>query len=227
MRKLLLLLLIRTIFGLLRFTWRFDEEAFPVDPSDNETELKSFSVESTKIKKFKPVVFAHWHGDEWPLLGAFAGRNMAVLVSESSDGSLMSSFLQKLGFVVARGSSSKGAVKGFLSLLRLIRKEKVPLVSLAVDGPRGPRHVPKEGVFGLAKAFGGGIVVATVAMSRAWTFEKSWSKAQVPKPFARLAVRYEFIPAQQLEEASVDEKQEILVKAFARGQGRAETALQH
>lgn len=207
------------IFRLLRATWRIDEEDFPVELE----EIQGPRISSAD--RAKPIVFAHWHGDEWPLLGAFAGRNMAVLVSESQDGSVMSSFLRSLGFVVVRGSSSKGAVRGFLSLLRVIRKRRVPLVSLAVDGPRGPRHVPKEGVFGLEKAFGGGIVVASVALSNAWTFSKSWSRAQVPKPFSKVLVRFEHVSEDRLKSASSEMKQELLLNAFKVGQGRAEEDL--
>lgn len=214
-RRFALVVLIGTVFRLLRWTWRFDEEAFPVEAE---------SIESKKESK-KPIVFAHWHGDEWPLLGAFAGRHMAVLVSESEDGTVMSSLLQRLGFEVVRGSSSRGAVKGFLSLLRVIRKKKIPMVSLAVDGPRGPRHVPKEGVFGLAKAFGGGIVVASVALSDAWTFSKSWSKARLPKPFSRVVVRYAVVDAEALAASSAQKKQELFLDAFKDGLKRAEEAL--
>jgi hypothetical protein len=185
LKNTLLLILISFVFRCLRRTWRIDEEAFP-----EQSELARTLGH--------PIIFAHWHGDEWPLVGTFAGRPMAVLVSESQDGSLMTSFLKGLGFTVVRGSSSKGAVRGFLGLVRTVKRKKVPLVSLAVDGPRGPRHEPKDGVFALAKAFKGGIVVGSMASSNSWVFSKSWSQAEVPKFFSKIVVRYEYLSPDSL-----------------------------
>lgn len=177
LKRFLVSFFVEMLFRLLRLTWRIKESELP-------------AIVKTKQLAGETVTYAHWHQDEWALLGAFAGREMAVLVSDSADGSAMARVLENLGFRVLRGSSSRNAVRGFLQLIRAVRKEKLSSVSLAVDGPRGPRFEPKEGIVKLAEAFGGVLIVGAAAADRAWVFHKSWSQAFVPKPFARISVAY-------------------------------------
>jgi lysophospholipid acyltransferase (LPLAT)-like uncharacterized protein len=111
-----------------------------------------------------------------------------VLVSHSRDGAAMARFLEFMGFHVSRGSSSRGAVSGFLGLLKSIKRSRDPekLVTLAVDGPRGPRRRAKNGIFKLAEVLDGEILSVSISADRAWVFKRSWSKAFLPKPFARV-----------------------------------------
>lgn len=169
--------LVEILFRILSKTWRIQEEPYPKEALDYQAKGNS-------------LVCAHWHQDEWALLAVFAGRNMAVLVSESEDGSAMARLLSRMGLRVLRGSSSKSAVRGFLQLLRTVKREKIEAVSLAVDGPRGPRHEPKEGIVKLGEVLGGPLMMGAAVADRAWVFHRSWSQAFVPKPFARVVITY-------------------------------------
>jgi len=170
------------LYKVLGWTWRTTEDAFPSEALE-------------RIAQGKPVVFAHLHGDEWALLHYFSGRPMSVLVSHSEDGSLMAEFIRKLGFRVLRGSSSKGAVEGFLGLLRSIKKNPSSYVSLAVDGPRGPRGKPKPGIMKLSEALHSPILVVGAEATTKWIFKNSWSQAFIPKLFSRVHVSYRLLEA--------------------------------
>jgi len=167
--------LLAILYRLLSFTWRKTSEPYPQKILD-------------AIRDGKPYVGAHFHEDEWSLAAFYLDVHPNVLVSHSRDGTLMTHFLTKLGFHVARGSSSRGAVAGFLALLRMVKESTDPekLVTLAVDGPRGPRRRAKNGVFKLADVLDGEILTASVAADRSWVFKRSWSNAFLPKPFARV-----------------------------------------
>lgn len=134
----------------------------------------------------KPFILAHWHGDELTLIHLAKRYRIATLSSKSKDGSIMSFVLQRLGARVVRGSSSRGAVSGLLSLMKLIRKGYNS--SFAVDGPKGPRHKPKPGILETSKNLKAPIICGGSASDRAWTFEKAWNKAFLPKPFARVCI---------------------------------------
>jgi lysophospholipid acyltransferase (LPLAT)-like uncharacterized protein len=60
--------------------------------------------------------------------------------------------------------------------------------SMAVDGPKGPLHKVKPGVFELSRLGKARIVPVGAASSRSIVFHKSWNKARLPKPFARVAI---------------------------------------
>ncbi|MBS1984557.1 MAG: DUF374 domain-containing protein [Bdellovibrionales bacterium] len=169
--------LISILFHLLKSTWRLDEEDLPA-------EVKG------RLERGEPVVFAHFHEDEWAMLAFYSHRQMNVLVSLSADGGVMAAFLERLGYQVSRGSSSKGGATGLLQLIRSVKANANRAVSLAVDGPRGPRRRAKNGVFKLAESLNAPIVSGAAVAAHPIIFKKSWSKAFVPLPFSRVKLVY-------------------------------------
>lgn len=134
-------------------------------------------------------VFAHWHGDELLMLKMGQFRKMAVMASRSRDGELMKRVLELLGFQVVRGSSSRGGAGGLKGLLDLMKKADCP-TSLAVDGPRGPLHEVKPGIFALAQKTGKAIVPTAGYASHKIVFKKSWNQCFLPLPFSKCVVVY-------------------------------------
>lgn len=173
------------LFWLLRMTWRLEEDPLPEEVH-------------ARLKAGQPVVFAHFHEDEWAMLAFYARREMTVLVSLSEDGGIMTRFLERLGYRVFRGSSSRGGASGLLQMIRGVRDRSVGGVSMAVDGPRGPRRRVKKGVFKLAESLEAPIVSGGAMATRPLIFKRSWSKAFVPLPFSR--VRLSYAPLTRVED---------------------------
>lgn len=143
------------------------------------------------LAKRSPVVLAHWHGDEIPLIALTKRYRIATITSTSKDGEMMNTVLHLLGAETVRGSSTRGAVNALKGLIRLAREGFN--TSFAVDGPKGPIHVVKPGVFEVSRLIsssGGHIFAAGLACDRKWTFEKAWNKAYLPKPFAKIVVQW-------------------------------------
>ncbi len=132
----------------------------------------------------QPMVLAHWHGDELGILYLLKRYRAAVMTSTSRDGELMDSIVRRFGARTSRGSSTRGGVSALKGLLRLAREGWRP--SVAVDGPKGPYHKVKPGVFEISKVTGGEIFPISVACDRAFEFKKAWNKTFLPKPFARV-----------------------------------------
>ncbi len=131
---------------------------------------------------------AHWHGDELALVQLSPRYRLATITSTSKDGALMNTVLRLLGAKTSRGSSTRGAVQALKGLLRLAKAGRN--CSFAVDGPKGPLHKVKPGIFEVSRMLNAEIFVCGVACDRAWHFPKSWNKTYLPKPFARLAVNW-------------------------------------
>ena len=142
------------------------------------------------IKEKRPFILAHWHGDEGVLVNVIRRYRIATLVSNSDDGQIMNSLVHILGGATARGSSSKNAVSGLKSLIRLVRKQKRN-TSISVDGPRGPAFEVKPGVFEISKMIGLPIYYGGVGYDKAFQFPKSWNKAYIPKPFSKVTLIWE------------------------------------
>jgi lysophospholipid acyltransferase (LPLAT)-like uncharacterized protein len=187
---------------LLRLTWTMKEQDYP-------------GLVKERIKNNQPTVFGHLHEHDWPLIAYYFFRPVVVLVSLSEDGSLLTQFLKKLKFFVARGSSSRGAVSGVRQILSLSQENKASFVTLAVDGPRGPRREPKMGVIKLAQHLDSPVMFGWAEVDSAIILHKSWSKALIPKPFAKMQMRYkEIISLDEIRasKGNVSEEKRILEK---------------
>jgi len=133
------------------------------------------------------VLFATWHARMLPFAFTHRGRAIAVLVSRSRDGELISRVIERLGFVTARGSTSRGAGEGALEMLEWGRRGH--LLGITPDGPRGPARQVKPGLAWLAGRSGLPVVPIATASRPAWVL-RSWDRFRVPPPFARVWVAY-------------------------------------
>ncbi len=147
-------------------------------------------VEAPGLKKYlaekKPVIFAHWHGDELALIYLVKRYGLSTMTSTSKDGAIVDFAIRKFGGFTARGSSTRGGAGALKGLIRLVKSGHN--ASIAVDGPRGPIYEPKAGVFELSRLCQVPIVPTGVAASPTRVFEKSWNKTYLPLPFARVIV---------------------------------------
>lgn len=134
-----------------------------------------------------PVILAGWHGEQLPLIYAHRGRGYLALVSHSRDGALLAGALDRLGYRVVRGSSSRGGAEALDALEAGLRQGLCP--GLAVDGPRGPRHQPHPGALALSARVGRPIITTRCVSGPALRL-RSWDRFEIPLPFARLEVRY-------------------------------------
>lgn len=173
-RRYVLPWLVFLVYRLWSFTWRIETYEPPA-----LTEAKS---------KGEPLVFAHWHGDELCIVPLVTPYKIATMVSTSADGALMDFCIRRLGGATSRGSSTRGGVGALKGLIRLMSEGF--RASLAVDGPKGPLHKAKPGVFELSRLAKAKIVPMGAAVSRPIVFHKSWNKAQLPKPFSRIHVQF-------------------------------------
>ena len=166
-------------------------------------------------------VFAHgqlpiqafWHNRVFLATYYFRNRGIVVMTSQSMDGEYIARFIQRFGYGVARGSSTRGGVGAIVEMVRLMRAGKS--AGFTVDGPKGPRYVAKMGPVILAKKTGNPIVPFTVNPERYWQV-KSWDGFRVPKPFTRTHIIIAppiFVPSdadEELMKVKRDELQQVL-----------------
>jgi lysophospholipid acyltransferase (LPLAT)-like uncharacterized protein len=134
------------------------------------------------------VIYAFWHGSLFLLPYTHRNSGSTIMVSESRDGEIMARMLRHFGFEVIRGSSKRKGNRGLIGLITSMRKGKS--VAIAVDGPRGPRHVAKEGAVFLASKLMVPVIPVATGARRCWTLEKTWDKLVVPAPFTEGVVIY-------------------------------------
>ena len=132
-------------------------------------------------------IYVLWHGELLPLLWTHRHRQVAVIISEHSDGEMIARVAQSLGFRTVRGSTSRGAARALLSASREV--EAGHCLAVTVDGPRGPAHVVAPGALIISQRTAAPMLPTTASASRAWRL-KSWDRFMIPKPFATVRVAY-------------------------------------
>lgn len=138
-------------------------------------------------RRGEPVIFVLWHGQLLPLVHYHQGEDIVVLVSEHADGEYITRVVERHGFDTARGSSTRGGIKGLKGLIRAAREGRD--LALTPDGPRGPAHHFKPGALLAAQMTGAPIVPVAAGATAAWHFD-SWDRFMVPRPLSRVRIEY-------------------------------------
>jgi lysophospholipid acyltransferase (LPLAT)-like uncharacterized protein len=163
-------------------------------------------VEDAGLGRLREIAVRHggavalvWHEDLLlaPYACARMGLRPATLASTSDAGEVAARLLERCGFAVLRGGSSRGRSRSrplaLRELIRRARREPGGVCALAVDGSRGPRRRLKRGALALARALGRPIVLARVG-ARPSLRLPTWDRLALPLPFGtiRLALRGPF-----------------------------------
>ena len=134
------------------------------------------------------AVYATWHQRMSYFARYFRGRKIAILISGSRDGEFAARIASRLGFDSVRGSSTRGGTRALRETIRRLRAGGQ--IGFLTDGPQGPARVAKLGPLVVARDTQAPLIPVVWGVDRAWLFN-SWDRFLVPKPFARIAVRFE------------------------------------
>lgn len=166
------------------------------------------------LNDFDNYLFAVWHQN---LIGAILSQRHkphAVIVSPSNDGEVVAQTCERMGHLIARGSSSRGGQAALKQMIKLL-KEGNP-GAITVDGPRGPSHEPKKGIFELAYLTKKPIIPLTIIPKSYWETKNSWDKFRIPKPFTCFYIHYgaaltidKGSKSDHFNQASLDLKQQL------------------
>ena len=150
----------------------------------------------------QPVALLLWHGQLLPLLYVMRFQSIASLISTHKDGELIAQVAKRLGCKLIRGSSSRGADRALLGLVRALRDGFT--VAVTPDGPRGPYRSFAPGALVAAHRAQAPVVAFGVHASRAW-YLGSWDRFMIPKPFARLTIVFDapvMVPGESSRDAA-------------------------
>jgi hypothetical protein len=134
-----------------------------------------------------PILFALWHGRMYLSIQAHRNQGIVTMASQSKDGEVIARWLQKNGYVVVRGSTTRGGGQALREMVRQVRSGRH--AALTVDGPKGPARIVQPGVVQLARLTGAWILPITSSASRPHFF-KSWDRYLLPYPFSKAVVAY-------------------------------------
>ncbi|MEO6811007.1 MAG: lysophospholipid acyltransferase family protein [Isosphaeraceae bacterium] len=156
--------LVRRLVGTTRFHFRYADPA--VSPE-------------VARRTGQRYIYAFYH--EVMLFPAYywAWPEMQILISDHRDGELITRVIQRLGFGVVRGSTTRGGARALREMTQRVDRGHL---CVTPDGPRGPRRHVHQGLAYLSSRTGLPIVGVGMAFRHPWR-AKSWDRFAVPRPF--------------------------------------------
>ncbi len=149
------------------------------------------------IASGRQPVMAFWHGRILSATYHFRHRGIVVITSENFDGEWIAQIISRFGYGTARGSTSRGARRAMLQLVRDMKQGRP--AGFTLDGPRGPARVAQPGAVWLAGTSGNPLLPFHLEASSHWTLG-SWDRTQIPKPFSTVSL----VVGAPIEVASVE-----------------------
>ena len=168
-------------------------------------------------------VYCLWHRCLLSIAYHFRKRKIAILISPSFDGELITQTIYRVGYTPVRGSSSRGGAAGLLGMQRALESAN-NYAAFTTDGPRGPLYVAKPGGVKLAQQVGGGVGIFYALPERAWQL-RSWDRFLIPKPFSRVVIAWE--PPVPVAASAKEAELEAARVAVEQALDRARLAAEH
>ncbi|MGH9355791.1 MAG: lysophospholipid acyltransferase family protein [Terriglobia bacterium] len=133
----------------------------------------------------KGLIYTFWHREICSATWLWRKRGIVVMTSQNFDGEYIARIIRKYGYGAARGSSSRGASRALVEMIRHLKQGRD--AAFTIDGPRGPRFIAKQGSVLLSRATGAAILCFHIAPLHSHVFRRSWDFFQIPRPFSRTA----------------------------------------
>ncbi|MGD9826704.1 lysophospholipid acyltransferase family protein [Desulfobacter sp.] len=138
----------------------------------------------------QPVILVTWHQQFFSAIRHFkkyARYNPGLMISRSRDGDLISAVARRSGWRTPRGSSSSGGKAAMAEMIAHLNTHGFGAHIL--DGPTGPMGKVKPGIIKMALQTNAVLVPFFTDADQAWFFN-SWDRFMIPKPFARVRLRF-------------------------------------
>ena len=137
-----------------------------------------------------PILICCWHSRFLLVAYYFKTINLNVWAVSSThkDSQMMAKILQRWGFQLIKGSSTRGWMSVLKTMIKLFKNKK-NIIAMTNDGPKGPPLIAKEGSVKVAMKSNAQIIAITGEAEKFWSLP-SWDKTIIPKPFSTIHIQY-------------------------------------
>ncbi|HWA09064.1 MAG TPA: lysophospholipid acyltransferase family protein [Opitutaceae bacterium] len=151
------------------------------------------------VRRDQPMAVVLWHNRLFLVAEIFrryrSDRPIHALVSASRDGAWLHAFLSIIGIRTVRGSSHRFGREAAMALVDALRAGHD--IGITPDGPRGPCYELKPGGLIVARRTQAPLLLIGGRFPSAWRL-RSWDRFYLPRPFSRVQVRCEYVPAAEI-----------------------------
>lgn len=133
------------------------------------------------------VVVLFWHGESYCFYPAFRGIKLYVTVTRDRRGDYIADMCDHFGYHAIRVPDFSEGGSHVFKIRELVKNQDLASIAIALDGPMGPYHIPKDFPFAMAYLLKRRVVPLSIQVKRKITLER-WDKFAVPLPFNRIII---------------------------------------
>jgi len=134
------------------------------------------------------VIALFWHGDSYCLYPALKGSSLYVVTTKDRRGDYISDVCKYFGYETIRVPDVSDGENNLSGLIRIIKREDDSNIAIAIDGPLGPYHVPKDFAIISALLSKRRIMPISFSAKREIELKRRWDHLKIPLPFNELKV---------------------------------------
>ncbi len=132
-----------------------------------------------------------WHEVSLYGLYFYRGRGFSALMEASAKGDVMAAAANSFGikdFRITDDFNDSQTIKGTIGFIKYVKQGNGG--GIALDGPNGPYHVPKKGIFVIARKSESEIIPMGIWYQRKIIMKNRWDKYQLPLPFSKVVLLF-------------------------------------
>lgn len=155
--------------------------------------IRVFGEEAARDLKNKDLslIYALWHGQTLATFYHKRKSKTVLLTTKTRRGQVLNGAVIRLGFEVVGLPGFNWHKSGLLELAKLYKLiEKGYDAGFVLDGPQGPEHQVKPGVFFAAAKTKNPIIPIGVAIEKSWPLFWRWDHYLIPRPFSKVVIIY-------------------------------------
>ncbi len=171
------------------------------------------------------ALFAFWHSSTFVLAHATPIKKMAILIADGPKGDVFMNAVKDYGNKIIRMDFDEKPASNAIAAMKILKAiAQGYSIGLAVDGPKGPLHSVKAGVFVISGRSGKKIFPVGIYYSKKLSLGFRWDKYRVPLPFSKVCIYVDnnFIYTLESGEA---EAQNLLRDAILSAENKAKMLL--
>jgi lysophospholipid acyltransferase (LPLAT)-like uncharacterized protein len=133
-----------------------------------------------------------WHEVHLYGLHFYRDNGFSILVEASAKGDILAAVAHSFGvktFRITDHLNDPQNIRGTLGFIKYVKQGNVG--GIALDGPNGPYHVPKKGIFMAARRSGSEIIPVGIWYERKITLKSRWDQYQLPLPFSKVVLLFD------------------------------------
>ncbi|WKY48986.1 DUF374 domain-containing protein [Eubacteriaceae bacterium ES3] len=147
----------------------------------HSSQIRLNGLDTIREDEDEKVVFVFWHGDSFCLYPAFSGHELSVITTINRRGDFIADACRRFGYRPVRLPDEHQENFDLLAIVRMLSNSKTDL-AIALDGPLGPYHIPKEFPIVMAHLLKRKIVPITVNVKRKVVIKHRWDDFKIPLP---------------------------------------------